>query len=29
MFMKNGDIYGIVSVKPLKAGEELRYGAPA
>jgi len=27
--MKNGDIYGIVSVKPLKAGEELRYGAPA
>lgn len=29
MFMKNGDMFGIVARRKLKAGEELRYGAPA
>jgi hypothetical protein len=28
-FMKNGDTFAIVTMKALKAGEELRYGSPA
>ena len=28
-FMKNGKIFGFVALKDLKAGEEIRYGAPA
>jgi len=27
--MKNGNVFGIVSMKPLKAGDELRFGQPA
>jgi len=27
--MKNGNVFGIVAMKPLKAGDELRYGQPA
>jgi len=26
--MKNGDKFGVVAIKALKAGDELRYGAP-
>jgi len=26
--MKNGAQYGVVAMKELKAGDELRYGAP-
>jgi len=29
MFMKNGNVFGIVSMKTLKAGDELRFGQPA
>jgi hypothetical protein len=27
--MKNGNIFGMVAMKDLKAGDEIRYGAPA